>query len=218
MSILSVIQAYNLCNEDITVIRELEEQDLKGIVPREWISLVNEKSPEKRINIAISLWERVVGNELSLVINSLKTNLRDINLLKVGNKYYLLYVIQSPVGEEIYYIGGNPYNVHLDECGLASTVKPFYTNLHDGFYDYCFKAMGLIESNKIENLKELVDHNSHNDNLKDYLGYFSNGMGDYLAIDNNSNNAYLYFKDGESAKNVGFWDVVDEWLNMAINE
>ena len=42
-------------------------------------------------------------------------------------------------------------------------------------------------------------------------------MGDYLAIDNNSNNAYLYFKDGESAKNVGFWDVVDEWLNMAIN-
>ena len=43
-------------------------------------------------------------------------------------------------------------------------------------------------------------------------------MGDYVAIDNNSDNAYLYFKDGESEENVAFWDVVDEWLSIAIIE
>ena len=218
MSILSVLQDYNMYNEDITILQDMKEQELKGKVPEEWIMLSNEKSPETRVNIVISLWERIVGKELSLFIDSLKTGLRDIILLKMGHKYYLLYVIQTPADEDIYYIGGNPYNVHRDEYKLASTVKSFYANLHDGFYDYCFKAMGLVESNKIESLKELTENNLDDDNLRDYMGLFSNGMGDYIAIDYNSDNAYLYFKDGESERNVVFWDVVDEWLSIAIKE
>ncbi|MBO1580456.1 hypothetical protein [Bacillus sp. XF8] len=46
------------------------------------------------------------------------------------------------------------------------------------------------------------------------FGFFSNGMGAYVAIDGENcinENSTLWFKNKSPKYNLNFWDVVDEW-------
>lgn len=57
--------------------------------------------------------------------------------------------------------------------------------------------------------------------LKSTFGFFNNGMGGYMAIDIincDINSATLWFADDQPEYNLNFWDVVDEWMKIGLQD
>ncbi|MGD6842178.1 SMI1/KNR4 family protein [Bacillus infantis] len=186
-----------------------------------------EDDDRKRVERALELWENLVSIDLRNTISYLKENLINVELLKSNNKYSILYSVRMGDGDIGYYEGGIP-NVNFDNAALEAkwskiprSIKNFYENLHDGFYYYASRAMGLValedvtffeddEWGIIEELEEPIQIN-----LKTTFGFFKSGMGGYVAIDyknDENDNATLWFTDDQPKYNVNFWDIVDEWL------
>ncbi len=149
--------------------------------------------------------------------------------MDVEGEYSVLYTIKNSKGDILYYEGRNPQkgqkNVELE--GLwdktPSSIQRFYENVHDGFYYYASESMGLvplesvtylgdedIEWSIIDDLEEPIKIN-----LDSSFGFFSNGMGSYIAIDYTNcvdNNATFWSAKLKPKYNISFWSYVDEWV------
>ena len=87
--------------------------------------------------------------------------------------------------------------------------------------------MGIICTKDISNFGE-VEWEIINEleeslqiDLKSTFGFFNNGMGGYLAIDIincDINSATLWFSDDQPEYNLNFWDVVDEWMKIGLQD
>ncbi|WP_252235318.1 SMI1/KNR4 family protein [Clostridium sp. CH2] len=204
-------------------INNLEE----GVIPCEWKEAFNEVEKSKKIKKILEIWEKNVKDEMSNVISFFKEFLLDVEFMNVGNKYSILYSIKNSNGKILYYEGGNPkYNLkneHLKKNWnkIPEKLRAFYENVHDGFYYYPSRSMGL---SSLENVVYLDDYewgiidDIESQNLKIDLGssygFFSNGMGTYVVIDYNNcdnDNATLWSSKEEPEYNLKFWDTVDEW-------
>lgn len=143
--------------------------------------------------------------------------------------YSILYTIKNQGGEDLYYEGRNPKdsfnNEELESSWreIPESIRDFYENVHNGFYDYTSESMGLmpletityfgdddLEWGIIDELEEPIRIN-----LKTSFGFFSNGMGSYIAIDYENcknNNATFWSAKSQPKYNVDFWNFVDEWI------
>lgn len=112
----------------------------------------------------------------------------------------------------------------VNKVGIPDHIKVFYTDIHNGFYDYCSKSMGLVECESItclsddewgiiEEINELVKVN-----LNTTFSFFENGMGGYVAVDFETNMSVIWFADEPPIYDVKFWDVVDEWIVLGMQE
>lgn len=210
----------------VTLIPCSEIANIKGI-PRLWVELFSEKKVEKRIDFILSIWKRYVAEELRITIAYLSEHLEDVELMKVDDRYSILYTIKTDSGETEFYEGRNPNdsfnNMVLKNAwsNIPSSIRTFYENVHNGFYYYASGSMGLVplesvtyfdddEWGIIEDLEEPIQIN-----LKTTFGFFKNGMAGYVAIDTNNcvnDNATLWFSNDQPTYNVNFWDIVDEWI------
>ncbi|MBN1076084.1 SMI1/KNR4 family protein [Clostridium botulinum] len=175
---------------NVDEINNLEE----GVIPCEWKEAFNEVEKSKKIKKILEIWEKNVKDEMSNVISFFKEFLLDVEFMNVGNKYSILYSIKNSNGKILYYEGGNPKhnlkNEHLKKSWnkIPEKLRAFYENVHNGFYYYPSKSMGLSS--------------------------LSNGMGTYVVIDYNNcdnDNATLWSSKEEPEYNLKFWDTVDEW-------
>ncbi|KFX57256.1 SMI1/KNR4 family protein [Clostridium botulinum] len=208
---------------NVDEINNLEE----GVIPLEWKEAFNEVEKSKKIKKILEIWEKNVKDEMSNVISFFKEFLLDVEFMNVGNKYSILYSIKNSNGKILYYEGGNPKhnlkNEHLKKSWnkIPKKLRAFYENVHDGFYYYPSRSMGL---SSLENVVYLDDYewgiidDIESQNLKIDLGssygFFSNGMGTYVVIDYNNcdnDNATLWSSKEEPEYNLKFWDTVDEW-------
>lgn len=149
--------------------------------------------------------------------------------MEINDRFSILYTIKNSKGEVFYYEGRRPHenfnNEKLEESWkkIPASIQAFYENIHNGFYYYASGAMGLVPLENVTYLGEDdFDWNIIDDleepmqiDLNTSFGFFSNGMGTYVAIDYNNcdnNNATLWSAKTQPKYNINFWDFVDEWI------
>lgn len=212
---------------DFLDIEDIEDNQ----IPETWRDIFREKEKKRKINKMLRIWEEYLGKELSNTIAYFREFLEDIELMKIGNRISVLYSVKSfQKGRILYYEGGNPKNIEnkmpnelkINWNKLSEKIRGFYSFVHNGFYYYPSKSMGL---DKIENVTHLDDYeweviedlgiSDVKLDLTTSYGFFSNGMGTYVVIDSDNcidDTATLWSSKNEPKYDLNFWDVVDEWL------
>ncbi len=226
MNKLEILEEYNF---DATLqihLYKAEEIDslIKLHIPASWSEALCEKKSEVKLNKIIGLWKSVLEEELSITISLLQDRLKDVDLIKLGERFYLLYTIMSAAGDMMYYVGGNPMDSKLEEIKLPAGISVFYEKLHNGFYDYCTKGMGLVESQNITcmaedewGILEELEEALQIDLSTSYI-LFETGSGGYVVIDLTTEMAAVWFSDDQPEYEVEFWDAVDEWIAIGMEE
>lgn len=211
-------------NRSIEIL-ELDAID-KNKIPDSWNDIFSESDMKNRIKKVLDIWRKYVANEFKNTIAYLERNLESVDLVEYEGKVSIIYGIKMSDGEIDYYEGGNPKELFNNDVlenswsKVPESVKVFYEKVHNGFYYYPSKAMGLVPSEFvtyfdddewgiIEELEEPLKID-----LKSTFGFFKNGMGGYVAIDLdncNNNKGVLWFADSKPRYDIDFWSVVDEW-------
>lgn len=196
-------------------------------IPSQWLVILKIPDLNNKLKKVIDLWNSISGKELRNTISYLSENLVDIDLIKFNDKYSILYSIKVGDGEIDYFEGNLPTQdinkTKLEKIWsyIPDSIKNFYEHLHNGFYYYPSRAMGLVPLDKVVYFGD--DEWGIIDELQEPLGidlgstygFFSSGMGGYVAIDFKNcedDNATIWFTDEQPRYNVNFWDVVDEWI------
>lgn len=197
-------------------------------VPQLWNQILSMNNPSDRVSRIIQTWKDTIGEELRNTILYLEKFLEDVEVMKIGSRYYMLYSIKSSANKVLYYVGGNPLEENFnnqeglkrDWRNLPSKLREFYENLHDGFYYFPSRSMGI---DSIENITYLDDYEwsiiedeglTPEIDLSRSYGFFSNGMGMYVVLDLTTpsiNKAVLWSAKKAPRYNLDFWAVVDEW-------
>jgi len=132
----------------------------EGIVPSEWKEIFIEVEKSHKINKMLKLWKKNVENEMSNTISFLNEFLIDIEIMNIGDRYSILYSVKNPKGKVLYYEGRNPKDIFNNEqlkkdwSKIPENVRGFYENLHNGFYYYPSKSMGLSSLENVAYLDE----------------------------------------------------------------
>ncbi|MDG0059222.1 MULTISPECIES: SMI1/KNR4 family protein [Priestia] len=231
MNKLSFLQQYRksiefVSNEDLLNIK-------KENIPKEWLEVFIETDKTERKDKLIALWNLICEKELSHTISYLKENLVDVELIIDNGQYASLYSVKSENDEILYYEGGIPnksiYNLGMQQAwsSVPQSIVKFYGKLHNGFYYMPSRAMGLVPLERVTYFKEdewgILDDLEHplEINLDTTYGFFENGMGGYVAVDLNNctdNRATLWFTNDQPEYNVDFWDIVDEWILIGLQD
>lgn len=217
-------------NKDMRI---LNKNDIKNIdqkkIPLEWYEALMETENRIKIKKILDIWEVNVSYELRNTISYLKDFLIDVDIMQLYDEYSLLYTIHDKNSNKgpFYYEGKNPMtskkSLVLAKCWdkMPKTLKNFYENVHNGF----FGTMGLVSLEQvtyfdddewgiIEVLKEPLQLN-----LKTTFGFFKNGGSGYVAVDIENcknDNATLWWSNDQPEYNLNFWDVVDEWMVIGL--
>lgn len=232
---LEFLKEYTLSeNQDVKIIPFDQVREIgSGIIPNSWFDIFKNNETDRRIESLLEVWKTCLPAALSNTISYLTENLYEVDLIYSNDRYSILYSVKSHSGEIQYYEGRNPCesfnNIELENKWnkTPQSVRKFYENLHNGFYFYASRAMGLVplenvtffgddEWGIIESLNEPIKIN-----LQTTFGFFKNGMGGYVAIDYENaenDNATLWFSNDQPEYNVNFWDVVDEWIVIGFQD
>ena len=160
----------------------------------------------------------------------MQTYLTNIELMRIGEEYSILYTILSyKTQKTAFYEGKNPLSEsnfgEKFDCpveNIDKTIVDFYTKVHNGFYYYPSKTMGLDST---ENIDSMADFEwEYEDQLEMDLtscyNFFSNGMGTYVVLDLNQDletGAYLWSAKELPKGNLNFWDIIDEWIIIGLD-
>jgi hypothetical protein len=201
-------------------------------IPQTWERLLNQDR-EQRIAATLLLWEGVVGTQMSNTVAYLRAHLTDVELLRVDQSYYLLYSLTNLEGAPRYYVGGNPLRpdfgtnqtLRLEWSRLPASLRSFYEDLHDGFYEFSSRSSG---PDGLANVVRMADLEW---GIIDQLGldlqielatsyaFFNNGGSGYVVIDLSSadaEQATLWWADDAPRYGIKFWDLVDDWTVIGI--
>lgn len=232
---LEFLKEYTLSNNlNIIIVPFYQVRDIGSeLIPKSWFTIFENNEKDKRIELVLEVWKACSPVALRNTISYLAENLCEVDLISFDDRYSILYSVKSQSGEIQYYEGRNPLespnNIELQKHWdkIPPSIQHFYKNLHNGFYFYASKAMGLVplenvtffgddEWGIIESLNEPIQIN-----LQTTFGFYKNGMGGYVAIDYENaenDNATLWFSNDQPEYNVHFWDIVDEWIVIGLQD
>ncbi|MFT8317396.1 MAG: SMI1/KNR4 family protein [Sporolactobacillus sp.] len=232
MDKISFLKQYRKNIEFVSNVTALLNTEKKNI-PEKWTEIFKETDKTRKKDKLIALWESVCEKELSNTIAYLKENLLEFELIADNGHYAVLYSVISENDELLYYEGGIPdQSIYLSEMqrdwsNVPGSIQAFYEKLHNGFYYLPSRAMGLVPIDRITHFENcewgILDDLDEplGINMATTYGFFENGAGGYVAIDLNNcvgGRATLWFTDDKPEYHVNFWDVVDEWIVIGLQD
>ncbi|UNL86359.1 SMI1/KNR4 family protein [Priestia koreensis] len=224
---ITFLQKYR---KGINLLTKEEIADLSpSTIPDYWISVFQADTFSERKSRLLAAWNNVVAEEMSITISYLADYLVEIEMVEWNGFYSIIYGVQNPTNEVLYYEGRNPFDSFNNDklkrywSQTPASVIRFYNELHNGFYYYASESMGLVP---VEEICYLDDYEwGIVDDLEKPLaiqfsssfGFFANGMGDHVVIDYSQIHqkwATLWFHDDQPTYGIEFWDVIDEWTTI----
>ena len=140
--------------------KDLEIIDINQVentpIPEIWRKIFGEGDFSGKKEIVMNLWKQVLGEELPNSIAFIDENLCEIDLIRYSNKISILYGIRCEDGEVCYFEGGNPkesVNHKLLE-GMPLKLKSFYLDLHNGFFFYPSRMMGIVSLDEVTHFSD----------------------------------------------------------------
>lgn len=141
--------------EDSTVnlFDNIKPGEICNLVPDSWIKIISSEGKKERCHATIGLWEKYLGRSLPNVMKSFEEKLDNVELLERRDnrkkRYSLLYSMLDESGRCLYYEGRNPIdNISVRSqlnywSNMSQQIRDFYEHIHDGFYHYMNRGMGL---------------------------------------------------------------------------
>lgn len=208
---------------------------LHNAVPDSWVEIMSAENKVGKCQAVIELWKKYLGDKLPDVLRKFEEGLDNVELLErnseEGKRYSLLYSIIDEEGKCIYYEGRNPqdnisYRSQLSYWSdFPAGIRNFYEKIHDGFYHYMNRGMGLqpiaftrftepegeeLEWNlDFEGYAAIFDEDSHD------MAFFWNSLGIAVSIDGSEGseeNAIIWRSDAPCEFKADFWSIVDQLL------
>jgi hypothetical protein len=226
---IDYLRKYTLKKDGYVRLIPDDEIDKIESLPSEWYEVFKQKDIKKRINTLLGIWNKNLSIELRNTISYLNDYIENIELMEINQRHSILYTIKNRQGKVLYYEGRSPMvnfvNEALEQSWLKMTtaIRTFYEKIHNGFYYYASTSMGLVPLEDVAYLGDddfdwsIIDDLEEplQINLETSFGFFSNGMGTYIAIDIkncDNDNATLWSAKDQPEYNINFWDYVDEWI------
>lgn len=217
------IDMLKMFHKDVEII-DISSADIKNI-PEIWNYVFSDNTFENQKEKLLNQWKTIVGKEMSISIEFIENNLCSLDLISYNNVFSILYGIKCEDGEIYYFEGGNPIDSigHQLLNGMPEKLKAFYLELHNGFFFYPSRMMGLVPLDEVTHFSDdewgIIEELDEPIKicLESTYGFFNNGGGGYLAIDYQNcdkNKATLWFDDMEPEYDIDFWDFADEWLRI----
>lgn len=216
------------------------EQDAAAAapVPARWQQLTGAFG-EQRVDLATGPVRDVLGDRLPVSTQLFSACARDVELVRIGEDYFLLYLLIGPRGQEAFYLGGNPLlpeqvtaplRPDLSEPGpkwgqMPDELQTCYRQVHSGLVAYETRCFGL---NPLWGVRCLGDFDLGADNplrpqFADAYVVFSTWRfgGNMLAVDlarPAPDNGVLWMLEGENHLGVDFWGYLDTLWALAIGD
>lgn len=204
--------------------------DINSYISEEWRSVFNEKIQHNRIQNTINIWKKHCEKELRNTISYLSENLIDVSLVKTSYGISVIYELKMMDGSIDYYEGLlciNDYNKKFAMWdSIPESLKTFYSFVHNGFYYYASRNMGILPIEKVTCMNDydwgiIEDLNLKVPfNMESTYIFFETGMGGYVILDvanNHDENSTVWFSANKPMYDKNFWDIVDEWIVMGFN-
>lgn len=204
--------------------------DLNCFITDEWRSVFTESAPYNRIQNTINIWIRYCGEELRNTIRYLSEHLIDVTLIKSSYGISVIYELTMMDGSIDYYEGLLSTNNYDEEFlfwdKIPESLRKFYNFVHNGFYYYCSRNMGILPIQEVSCMNDydwgiIEDFNLEiMFSLKSTYIFFETGMGGYVLLDMQNRGAEIsivWFSRKKPMYNKNFWDIVDEWIVMGFN-
>lgn len=228
-------QFLTLEDSTVNVLNGLDMEKLHNIIPDTWIQILSLENAESRCKAVIELWKKYLEDKLPSVIARFDEGLENIELLerlkKGEKKYSLLYSIIDEEGKCIYYEGRNPLDniPHRAELSfwdnMPLRIRNFYEKIHDGFYHYMNRGMGLqpiefthfkeLEPDELEWNLNYDGNESVLDEASHTMAFFWNSLGIAVSVDDSDgseDNAVIWRSNAPCEFHANFWSVVDQLL------
>lgn len=203
-------------------------------LPKLWQDILAISERQERVKQVLQYWQQKIGKYLINTTSYLSEYLYDVEVMKIGQDFYLLYTVVGRRHKVMYYAGGNPNKTKaaLNSIGqsfvsqLPESLKKFYFELHDGFYYYPSRSMGLEATQSIMRLADeewgiLEDGAPVPIDLSSSYSFFTNGMGRYVVLDLSEGNplseAVLWDSSAPARYHLDFWAIVDEWITIGFD-
>ena len=226
---LNFLKKYVPSGEMVEILSNFENLSNHPI-PQYWRDAFQTSDFSKRKQIILGEWKKYLAEELSNTISYLEEFSEDIDLIKIGSNYSLLYSIRTYQSNSlVFYEGKMPilkkhFCDHFKQLDieLDESVIQFYTKIHAGFNDYTSKSMGLDDLDMIEPIADYdwEFEDQLTDDISCYYNFFSNGMGKYLVLDLSKpldEGGIFWSKDELPEYPIPFWDYVDEWIIIGLD-
>jgi hypothetical protein len=191
-------------------------------VPEVWRTILRGARAE-RVAAAVAAWRGLAASGLPQTIDRLAGRLEDVELMRVGSSWHLLYSMGG--GRPVYWAGSTPAQARPGAALGASwdsfpaSLRQFY-QFQDGFYSFTDGAglaplarvlrLGDLEWGVIEDLSLAVQVD-----LNTTFAFCANGAGGYAAIDAGDcdrDKAVLWWATEAPVYDLNFWEIVDAWL------
>ncbi|MDU8647338.1 hypothetical protein [Pseudomonas amygdali] len=139
----------------------------------------------------------------------------------VGSSIELLYIFHDNNGL-YYYIGGEPLSRSDNALIFGGRIADFYYTIHNGFTFYPAQSMGPQKIEDCVFVSDLIDEHD-TDFAAKWLAVFSNGGGDYLAVDtinaaNDNGLIWWHEQPLEPESGVVFFEIMDTWMSIFLED
>ena len=226
---LNFLKKYVPAGEMVEILSNFENLS-NHTIPQYWRDAFQTSDFSKRKQIIFEEWKKYLGVELSNTISYLEEFSEDIDLIKIGSNYSLLYSIRTYQSNSlVFYEGKMPIleqhfidHFKQSDIELDESIIQFYTKIHAGFNDYTSKSMGLDDLDMIEPIADYdwEFEDQLTDDISCYYNFFSNGMGKYLVLDLSKpiDEGGIFWSEDELPEYpIPFWDYVDEWIIIGLD-